>query len=143
MAALVGVAAVAALAGCGDDAPTFADGNGGLVTLLAGGTAPPATTAEAAAGTSAPTTARVTTTTADMEPVDGCVRYYEFKIETEDADALELWDEVGEDAGGLRAECERLADDEPALVATLVEEMRAIDAFLAAAAAGSTPETTD
>jgi hypothetical protein len=142
MAALAGVATVALLAGCGEDVPSFADGGGGLVTLAPIVTDPPATTATTVAETSPPTTAAATTTTLYIDPADGCVRYYEFKIETEDEDALDLWRELDEDAAALQAECERLSVEEPDQVAAFVDEQRAIDAYLAAVAASESTATT-
>ena len=140
MAAAVAVGALAVLAACGDDEVPLATG-GELIRL----DAPPTTPTTTVPPTTVPSTDAVATTEpeAPVDPVEGCLDWYRFKIEAADEDVVERWeDELAEDLVQLVAECERLAAEEPQRVQDMIAENKAIDEFLSQMAAQTTAADT-
>jgi hypothetical protein len=141
IAAAMTVGALAGLAACGDDEAPVATG-GELIRL----DAPPTTPAPTPPPTAVPSSEAVAATepTAPVDPVEGCLDWYQFKIEAADAGVVEIWeDELDEDLVQLVAECERLAAEEPQRVEDMIAENEAIDEFLSQMAAQTTvPGTT-
>jgi hypothetical protein len=141
MAAAMTVAVLAGLVACGEDEAPVATG-GELIRL----DAPPTTPAPTPPPTTVPSSEAVAATepTAPVDPVEGCLDWYQFKIEAADEVVVEIWeDQLDEDLVQLVAECERLAAEEPQRVEDMIAENEAIDEFLSQMAAQTTaPDTT-
>lgn len=122
---LGGVLGLLALSACSDDDAAIASQGSTLTQIVEATTTTPTTAAPVA-------TEPATTTTVYVAPVPGCLDYMNFQIEAGEEQATELWqDELDEDTDALQAYCEDLADEDPDRVEEMIEEKRAIDAFLA------------
>ena len=137
MAAVALVAAGGWLGACSDDPPALASRESTLTqlgTTPTSTTTPPATSVPASAPATSTEPVRTTTTTIPIDPVIGCVDYLTFQISAGEEEATELWQDLDESEDALVAECQRLAEEQPARVRQMIEEKRAIDIFLANAA---------
>ena len=122
---MAGVAAIGALTACG----SLADANSTLPPL-----APSSST-----GTDAPTVMVSTTVAApDARLVDDCVSYVQFGAFTGNSLLTAMWNEAGQDASVLRANCETLGATNLVGLQNMSAQWRDIETYIAASQAPAT-----